>query len=197
MSDLDLELQIQRCVDGQLPEADQQILLRRLEASKDGWRRLSLAYVENQCWCQTIQKATPRPVAAALPTPRRRTAPAMWVKVAASMAAGVMGAVVLQQQFVRGPGGTTSQGLIATTPEAPASSDVVKPSPSPKPRSSPPSGAPIQMASDRLIPDHIRQDLQRSGYTVDEGQAYYAYPLEDGSQYIVPVNTARVRVGVQ
>ena len=127
MSHLELELEIQRCVDGQLSEADQQALLRRIQALPDGWRHLALAYLENQLWSQTIQKtepitpASPKP-AAANATPLaatssghapagRRNSVGVWGKVVSSMAAGVMAGVILHGQMgTDGPGVSDRSG---------------------------------------------------------------------------------------
>ncbi|AMV18192.1 hypothetical protein [Planctomyces sp. SH-PL14] len=127
MSHLELELEIQRCVDGQLSEADQQALLRRIQALPDGWRHLALAYLENQLWSQTIQKtepitpASPKP-AAANATPLaatssghapagRRNSVGVWGKVVSSMAAGVMAGVILHGQMgTDGPGVSGTNG---------------------------------------------------------------------------------------
>ena len=44
------ERTIQRCVDGELNEAEQQAFLFQLEHCPTGWRDLALAFVEHQLW---------------------------------------------------------------------------------------------------------------------------------------------------
>ncbi len=50
------ELQIQKCVDGELDVAAQQELLAMLDEMADGWKVLALAYVEEQAWCGSFDE---------------------------------------------------------------------------------------------------------------------------------------------
>jgi hypothetical protein len=52
-----------RLVDGELPDAERRLLLQRLEAEPDGWRRCALAFLEAQAWRQSLG-----PMAASLGT---------------------------------------------------------------------------------------------------------------------------------
>lgn len=64
MMSSELDLQIERCADGELTDADQQRLLERLDAQPEGWRRLALAYVERQVWrqaCRDLARGAPQP----------------------------------------------------------------------------------------------------------------------------------------
>jgi hypothetical protein len=94
------ELDIQRCVDGELSAAAQQELLRGLDESDTGWRDLALAYVENQVIagvCRSVAEpdAESSPVSAASRTktlqqsPRRRSNRIHWTITAASAVIGV------------------------------------------------------------------------------------------------------------
>jgi hypothetical protein len=49
------ELDIQRCVDGELSDDDRSQFLTRLEESESGWRELALAFVENQVIAQACR----------------------------------------------------------------------------------------------------------------------------------------------
>jgi len=42
------ELELQRCVDGELPPLERRALLKRIDAVQDGWKSLALAFLENQ-----------------------------------------------------------------------------------------------------------------------------------------------------
>ncbi|QDT52584.1 hypothetical protein Pan44_05960 [Caulifigura coniformis] len=42
------ELELQRCVDGELPPLERLAFLERIEAAQDGWKSLALAFLENQ-----------------------------------------------------------------------------------------------------------------------------------------------------
>jgi hypothetical protein len=59
--------QFDRLVDGELSERERRDLLARLDDESGGWRRCALAFLEAQCWKQTLgamQKAGIRPAPA-------------------------------------------------------------------------------------------------------------------------------------
>jgi len=196
MSHLELELEIQRCIDGQMPETAQQDLLRRLEAMPDGWRKLSLAFVESQVWSQIIQKgAAPAPVPSAKPAeeprPRRRFSPALWGKVTASMAAGIVAGLMIHRQWPPGSVANPAGAVASASPTGPSSGSTQNPV-----------RVPASLVGNRpgmpdILSDHARRELMDSGYVVDDGQLYYTIPMPDGRYYIVPVKTVRVRDGMQ
>ena len=57
---------LQRCVDGEMSETEQQEYLRQLEHAPNGWRSLALAFVEHQLWSRAGQSwiDDPEPIAA-------------------------------------------------------------------------------------------------------------------------------------
>lgn len=187
MSHLDLELDIQRCIDGQMAEADQQALLRKLEGLPDGWRKLSLAFVENQLWSQVIEKgpvAAPKP--ADQPRPRKRAPLAMWGKVSASMAAGIVAGLMVHHQF-------------APQRDAPLLADAKSQADASQRPVSVNSALTVSNPVGRpeILSDQARRELLESGYVIDDGQLYYTIPTADGRYYIVPVKTVRVQNAVQ
>lgn len=59
MSELEiLQSEIDRLIDGEATAAEQQLLLRRLDESDDGWRRLALGFVEAQTWGTELRSLT-------------------------------------------------------------------------------------------------------------------------------------------
>jgi len=62
MNDQTHELKIQRCVDGELPEASQHELFAELEHMPGGWRQLALAFVERQVFQQACGEFAVPPV---------------------------------------------------------------------------------------------------------------------------------------
>lgn len=48
------ERQLDRLVDGELPEAERRDLLVRLESEPGGWRRCALAFLEHQCFRESL-----------------------------------------------------------------------------------------------------------------------------------------------
>jgi|GEM_PF-3548553 len=55
------ERTLQRCVDGELSEAEQQTLLQQLEGSPAAWREVALAFIEHQLWSQASHKYAHEP----------------------------------------------------------------------------------------------------------------------------------------
>lgn len=125
------ELDIQRCVDGELSEAAQQELLQRLDETDIGWRDLALAFVENQVIAGACRRAAEReteppaaisPAAprtrqhAAPPIARRRLSVTNWTVTLASAVIGV-GIGLLAG------GGRSVVDSTATPPVATAASD--------------------------------------------------------------------------
>lgn len=186
MSHLDLELDIQRCIDGQMAEADQQALLRKLEGLPDGWRKLSLAFVENQVWSQVIEKgpvAAPKPVEQ--PRPRKRAPLAMWGKVTASMAAGIVAGLMVHNQFAPQRGAPLAiADSKSDSPQRPISVNSAL-------------TVSNRVGQPEILSDQARRELLESGYVIDDGQLYYTIPTADGRYYIVPVKTVRVQSAVQ
>ena len=88
-----LDRQIDRLIDGELPEVDRIDLLRKIETEPDGWRRCALAFLEAQSWREAL-RACPAEAFASLPGSGRlagskvRRRPVM-VRYAA-LAAGMM-----------------------------------------------------------------------------------------------------------
>lgn len=58
-----LEQAVQRCVDGEMSETEQQDFLRSLDQSPSGWRNLALAFVEHQLWSQAGRAWIDEPLA--------------------------------------------------------------------------------------------------------------------------------------
>lgn len=67
---------LDRCVDGELSAAEQSALLRRLDETPEGWRKLALAFLEHQAWARGCMTA-PLPPAIADAPAALLTEPAM------------------------------------------------------------------------------------------------------------------------
>jgi hypothetical protein len=81
-----------RLVDGELSESDRRELLSNLDNEPDGWRRCALAFLESQCWKQTLgplmRESVPRQgivheAAKILPRPPRSP----WTNLSGTLAA--------------------------------------------------------------------------------------------------------------
>src|SRR5689334_12402860 len=117
---------IDRLVDGDLDSEARRALLLRLDAEPDGWRRCALAFLEAQCWREslgpTAREAAPGPSAAIRPA-RRRPDPARW----SAVAAGLLAAFVLG--WAAGGRGADRPELADHANPAPASVPASKPEP--------------------------------------------------------------------
>lgn len=93
------ELDIQRCVDGELSDEDRSQLLSRMEENESGWRDLALAFVETQVIahaCRDVSRPAQLQKPAAAPQAARQTtakpqrfAPATWSVTVAAAVIGV------------------------------------------------------------------------------------------------------------
>ena len=72
------ELQLQRLVDGELNETECRRLLARLDGVPNEWRRVALAYVEQQLWA-TACRGEVRPAGDPVGAGRQVTSPPLSV----------------------------------------------------------------------------------------------------------------------
>lgn len=100
-----IERQIDQLVDGELSEDQRRELLARLDQQPDGWRRCALAFLEAQCWRETLGPVALRPMEApAEPRPASRSSCGWAARygVLAAVAASFLLAFVLGVQFRQG-----------------------------------------------------------------------------------------------
>jgi hypothetical protein len=196
------QLEIQRCVDGELGDDQQRALLTRLEGTPDGWRILALAYVENQVWgegCRAIVDAIPAQIATRTRSPVRSMA--RWLAAAAAVV------IFVGLGFAAGQRWGSAAGPVLTGVRPTDSSDHDG-RPAPKPvmnlefvsdsESSPDMTIPVFDRHDlgpeywdepEIVPADLRQALFRWGYDVRQQREFVSIPLSDGRQIAVPVDT--------
>ncbi|SFJ62948.1 anti-sigma factor [Planctomicrobium piriforme] len=125
------ELLLQKCVDGELTEAERTALLKELHSSGslDRWRTLALSFVENQVLAKAFE---PAPQEIALPTPARAQPLPMWrrqirpwVSVAASLMVGTMMGIGAHFVLKTDSNPNAPGGLAATS--SPTSSPIPRP----------------------------------------------------------------------
>lgn len=116
------ERTLQRCVDGELSEADQQALLRQLDHSPTGWRELALAFLEHQLWSQAGRAYVHEPdspQAAKTPEPAPRPDHS-WIRntvlAASTLLAVGLGYLGGSQRFWPGGSSSASPRTIAQQP---------------------------------------------------------------------------------
>ena len=207
------ELELQRLVDGELSQAEQQNLLRRLDESPGDWRTVALAFVEQQVFADAsrellAESATPARVAMHAEAKSPRT---LWPTVVAAVALGI-------------GLGLLSGGLMTSL--RPGSSDAVVDADNPIDQSDQATDAvlePVPVMSlefanagqeddawsipvydpgdvnddywnvENIVPPEVRSAFSKEGYRVDHHREFYSIPLDDGRRVAVPVDTVQVR----
>ncbi len=192
---------LDRLVDGDLDESDQRDLLIRLENEPDGWRRCSLAFLEDQVWRRAIGGLGAAP-AASLPvkpgSPRSRKA-----QYRAAIAASLIAATFAVGFAV---GGVSRGGapVLVATPQAHGPVNPSAPGPEEGAREigkialSEGSGdetVPERVPDERWlqdlppsVPDHVRALWERQGYQVEERRRMVSLTLQDGRRVSIPVD---------
>jgi hypothetical protein len=216
MIDADIERTIDRIVDGGLSPAQLREATARLDATPDGWKRCALAFLEAQCWTETLREPSRPQTAATItitsPPPRfRRLGPALAAAVAlAAFATGWFSGRVDRHE---------QQPTIAAAPSAPEPSPIAPPVEPDEP--TPPAirevarlrvatgpDAPIAdvpildgpgldpnwlMRQPMPVSDQQQAALERQGYSLDQQRRLVAMPLADGRHVVVPVDQVQIR----
>ena len=206
---------LQRCVDGEMSETEQQEFLRSLDRTPSGWRDLALAYVEQQLWSQAGRAwiDEPEPVAAFdSVTPPSRAA--SWLRstvlVASSLLAvglGYLGGTYWRPGSVSSPDMAVTtlpeSGLLAVGPTAQIS--PVSPSGTPVVQVAVPGQSgkavalPVYDVED-LVPawsdpafTSDQQNLRDRGIRLDSRPKYYTVPVDDRRKLVLPVHMGHQR----
>lgn len=211
MNDHVNERLLQRCVDGEMNETEQQEFLRSLEHFPTGWRDLALAYVEQQLWSQAGRAWVdePEPLAApdSMPVPSRG---ASWLRstvlVASSLLAvglGYLGGTYWRSDSVGSPNlaGTSRAnsselavsipGQTQHSPGKIGSSVVQVEMPGPAGEAV---TLPVYDVED-LVPNwsdpevrNYQQNLRDQGIRVNARPKFYTVPVDDRRKLVVPVH---------
>lgn len=211
-------LRMQRCIDGELPEADERALLKELESSGQ-WRDLALGFLEDRVWQRAYRKpvATQPPLPQVKPTstsgPRMRQA---LLAIAVGMTWGVAfgagrfsvvpGNMPVAQKSPRG-------GAPSAAPEArPGNPNSVRSSSQPlmyvsfkTPGDSDDAAVRVPVFDARQAPANwnswqepalTREDVQRlrrQGYDVQSRKDYITWEPNEGGAVVFPVESVRVQ----
>ncbi|MDR3621258.1 MAG: hypothetical protein P4L85_18040 [Paludisphaera borealis] len=224
MIDADLDLTIDRIVDGGLSPAQLRNALHRLDAEPDGWKRCALAFLEAQTWGDVLREPIrPQPSLKIVPAPTarsKRVRPTLAAAAAlVAFAMGWMAGGRDERPIVPAPTLATHDEPVETVAKVDAP-DPPQPDPPPAIRevarlrlATGPDGestadVPIlagpgldsQWLMNQPMPvsDRERAALERQGYALDQERELVAMPLADGRQVVVPVDQVRLRyVGTQ
>jgi anti-sigma factor RsiW len=187
---------IDRLVDGELPDGERRRLLLRLESEPDGWRRCALAFLEAQSW-----RAAFRPLAATdgtvpqLPVtpagrhhkPRKR----LYVARLAALAACFAVAFALGWGLHGGAAKNSSDAAIAR----PESSAPVKTS---EPLQSTPfelqarESRPVKPTEQASLLDPVVKKWEQRGYHAERQQRLISMELKDGRKVELPIHEVRL-----
>ncbi len=118
------ELTLQRCVDGELDEVQQQALLCQLEQHPTGWRRLALAFLEHQLWAQAGREWVEHPSTTPATVPPVASRPRAWLRPTALIASTLLavgvgylgGNISLKDGISGGAGQNVTQVSVPTGP---------------------------------------------------------------------------------
>lgn len=112
-----------RLVDGEMNEAERRNLLAGLDDTPNGWRQCALAFLESQCWKQTLGPMTQQAAGSEMAVKPMRTARSVWsnrLGTLAAMAASFLlafwvGSHLREASLERQAAPAPSIGRIATT----------------------------------------------------------------------------------
>ncbi len=198
---------LDRLADGELDGPARRALIDRLEAEPDGWRRCALAFLEHQCWRESLSTPAPPGVAAPPPRPIRDRRAPLLAAAALAMAAFALGLAAGRRlpQDVRSDAPTLARSPV------PAPPPVADPAPvravgllhldggGP---GGPPTGRGVQVPvlagpgldegwlrrrPPAVTDDEIRS-LEDAGYLVERNRMVYSLSLDEGRTLNVPVD---------
>jgi hypothetical protein len=180
---MNLPIEIDRLVDGELNQDERRDLLLRLEATPDGWRACALAFLEAQEFTQasrawTRELAAPPPLTSARIPDRPRRPSALRLALAATL----IGLAFLAGLLAGGKSpAREDRAEIATSDPA----TVV-----PKPRPTVPLAPDIALAQVQpaAVSDYEKAKWNRLGYEIEQKRKLVTMELKDGRRVTIPVD---------
>ncbi len=165
---------IDRLVDGELDDEGRRALLRRLDASPDGWRRCALAFLEAREWQSALGSAA-RPAARSAPIAPRRSRRFLSVVSRAAAVALV---------FALG---------MSAAPRREPSPPLRRPSP-PEARLNVPRPPAVAVhLPPPAAPSYLVGSLERQGYRIDRRTVLVPARTPSGRRVAVPIEEKRLR----
>lgn len=212
-----------RLVDGELGDAEQDDLLRHLDTDPDGWRRLALAFVEEQRWNrelsqlvaeQTKPASVDRPQSEILRRRERIRISMLW-PTAVSVTVSFLLGLAVGGAAPAGNDGRQSGPMAQQQAVSVEASGEERPPGSRSPRDTvllhiddPQTDQRRQwqvpvidadeagrtlLADASALPELVRQVLQSTGHRVVEERKFYPLQLEDGRRVALPVDEVQVQ----
>jgi hypothetical protein len=196
-----IDRQIDRLVDGELPEAERRVLLARLdrERESDGWRRCALAFLEAQAWGEALRPPgagasatapTVLTVAAAIAPEgdagHKRALPGAGRRLA--IAAGLLAAFATGW-VVRGERAGAPVTRASPSPSGGGPGAVAVETDAATARDTPgPSAGVVRAAAPTPPPDPLVRRLEHGGYQVQRRRRVVSMETRDGRNWSVPVS---------
>jgi hypothetical protein len=208
-----------RLVDGELSAAERKELLESLDARPQGWRRCALAFLEAQSWRSEMKKLTQERPTSSAQVKRQAVAPeskphslrtaAQWLAVAAALLVAFKVGSWQRESgipIVASPVPTNEQ--LVSVPPPTGATNTTKPNDALNLWVRDDAGqmrrvrVPLVDAQslDRQlgtvfqtgVPDHVRDQLNDSGYAVHSKRQYAPLWLENGRPMVVPVEDTKI-----
>ena len=182
---------IDRMAEGVLSPAELRAAVAILEASPDGWKRLAVAFLENQCLNEALRPMSPEPAVR-----RRRAWPRRLAAAAAVAASFALGWAGHGARMTAAPAAPAVIAQALPEPPAPVAQaePVLESVPAPPVDPSPLDQVQAYFASQPpVVSDHTRYLLQQQGYEVDEERGIVTGVLPDGRVVLAPVDQVRIR----
>jgi len=220
------ELDLQRLVDGELSDKEQQDLLTACEAMSggQGWRQIALAFLENQIWGSALQKfsagnfdpASDQVEQPGMSQPLRSARQAVWpwYSIAVGLMVGLLSGWTILQLAPQPAVPQIAEANSLTNDPTPDGqghfeSESIEPlmvldvkgadgSLRQLPIFDPDAAQKVPYFSERsqLSPEVIQQ-LESHGYTFDRQRYFYRLPMNDGREVIIPSDRFQLRHIVQ
>ena len=211
---------IERLIDGELNDAEQQQLLRAFDAQPDTWRAVALGFVEAQWvrselagWNPTTVAAPTAQTSTSLSSPAAGLGRASQVMTALAALVATFAIGIAARHWWPAKTADPTGGSIVNTDPRSVGPHIGRPVDEPTPLQVQRAGAPRDETALRrvnlpLIPaervdprslynapaitPELKAALQRMGHVVHEERRFYSVELKDGRRVLVPVNEIRV-----
>ncbi|MDX2035995.1 MAG: hypothetical protein SFX72_05040 [Isosphaeraceae bacterium] len=204
---------LDRLVDDELSDSDRRELLRIAGSTPDGWKRVALAFLEDQAFRKALGNSAEMPTDC-LPLPKSSDSGGRSRRISRFALAAVLVPLAFALGFAGGAARRASEPTGDSPPRAVGPVAQVEAEPEPirtvgsiefttaesgeLPVGSIPLMAGATIDRDWLegrgdaVPESIRVRLEREGYRVREQRSLMSLDLDDGRRAVVPVDNVRV-----
>ncbi len=172
-----LDRSIDLLIDGELDEGARRILLEKLDAEPDGWRRCALAFLEAQAWQSAVKiaaKPASNPVFV-LSKPIKKNAAMSWL----ARAACVLVVFAVGWSLGRNRGESRPTEVVRAAPTIAPTTVAARPTESETP---PPQA-----------PSYLQAKLEREGFKIEQRVMIVPGRTPSGQRVNIPIEQTKVR----